>query len=97
MQGEKTHHDISAVWENTTALKSFFGRNIKLIYILISEADNKGENRELELTATRLQNEDWRSQGTALLFRGKIENHQSYISTSSILLSAPRSEASSLP
>lgn len=55
------------------------------------------QRRELELTETQLQKEDWRSQAAALLFGGKIENHQSYISTSSILLSAPRSEASSLP
>lgn len=54
-------------------------------------------NSELELTGTQFPNEDWRSQGAVLLFGGKIENHQSYISTSSILLSAPRSEASSLP
>lgn len=74
-----------------------FGCDIKLIYIIISEDENKGEKRELELTGTQLQNEDWKSQRAALLFRGKIKNHQSYISTSSALLSAPRSEASSLP
>lgn len=97
MQGEETHQDILAVWANTTALKTLFGYNIKLIYIIISEAENKGENSELELTGTQFPNEDWRSQGAALLFGGKTEKHQSHISTSSILLSAPRSEASSLP